>query len=311
MNLSINKTDIAIKQPTAVTIGTFDGVHIGHRKIIERLIESAKSQNLESCILTFFPHPRMILQPDIDLKLIHTISERIQILKSTGIDNLIVYPFTKQFSRLHAQEYIEDILVKKLNAKRVIIGYDHHFGQNRTADIQDLRTFGERFNFGVEEISKQDIENVSVSSTKVRNALHHGDLERANRYLGSNFFLTGKVVKGRQLGKELGYPTANLFIKEKYKLIPKKGVYVVKSEIADKIFYGMMSIGTNPTFGIMNQTIETYFFDLQTNLYGETLQIELLKRIRDEEKFNSKEELIRAMKNDEEFSRSFVKKLKA
>jgi len=198
MNLSINRTDISLTQPTAVTIGTFDGVHIGHRKIIERLIKSAKDQNLESCILTFFPHPRMVLQPDVDLKLINTISERIQILKSTGIDNLIVYPFTKEFSRLHAQEYIENILIKKLNAKRVIVGYDHHFGQNRTADINDLRTFGEHYNFGVEEISKQDIEDVSVSSTKVRRALLNGKLEKANRYLGSNFFLTGEVIKGRQ-----------------------------------------------------------------------------------------------------------------
>lgn len=311
MNLSINQTDISIKQPTAVTIGTFDGVHIGHRKIIDRLIESARNENLESCILTFFPHPRMVLQPDIDLKLINTISERIQILKSTGIDNLIVYPFTKEFSRLHAQEYIEKILVQKLNAKRVIIGYDHHFGKNRTADIQDLRTFGERYDFNVEEISKQDIESVSVSSTKVRKALHNGELERANRYLGSNFFLSGKVVKGRQMGKELGYPTANLFIQEKYKLIPKKGVYVVKSEVAGKTVFGMMSIGTNPTFGVMDQTIETHFFDLKTDLYGETLQIELLKRIRDEEKFDSKEDLIQVMKKDEAFSRSFLKKLKA
>jgi len=306
MNLSLNKTDISLKNPTVITIGTFDGVHIGHRKIINRLIDSAKSQNLESCILTFFPHPRMVLQPHVELKLINTISERIQVLESTGIDHLIVYPFTKEFSRLHAQEYIEKILVKKLNAAKVIIGYDHHFGQNRTADINDLREFGKIYNFDVEEISKQDIENVSVSSTKIRRALKSGDLERANKYLGSPFFLTGKVVKGRQLGKQLGFPTANLFIEEKYKLIPKRGVYVVRSKIENKVIYGMMNIGTNPTFGVMEQTIETHFFDINTDLYGKTLQIQLLKRIRDEEKFDTSRELIEAMKEDENFSKSFI-----
>lgn len=307
MNFSIDKTDISLKKPTAITIGTFDGVHIGHRKIIEQLVNSAKKQGLESTILTFFPHPRMVLQQNVELKLINSIEERIQILKSTGIDNLIVYPFTKEFSRLGAQEYIEEILVKKLCAHRVIIGYDHHFGRNRTADIHDLKKFGERYHFEVEEIPEQDIENVSVSSTKVRKALQDGELEKANRYLGAPFLLTGTVERGRQLGQQLGYPTANLSIKESYKLIPKPGIYVVKSTLKGKEYYGMMSIGTNPTVGGVKQTIETHFFDWSDSLYGEKIQIQLLKRIRDEEKFATKEELIEEMKRDEAFSRNFIR----
>jgi len=310
MNFSINKTEITLKKQTVITIGTFDGVHIGHQKIIERLVESAKKNNLEATILTFFPHPRMVLQQNVDLKLINTISERIEILKKSGIDNLIVYPFSKEFSRLHAQEYIEKILVQKLNAKRVIIGYDHHFGKNRTADIEDLKEFGAKYNFEVEEISKQDIDDVSVSSTKIRRALNKGNIEKANLYLGKPFMLTGKVVKGKQLGKQLGFPTANLFIEENYKLIPKHGVYIVKSEIEEKTYFGMMNIGTNPTVGGMEQTIETFFFDLNADLYGKTLQIDLLKRIRDEEKFADTEELIAEMKKDEKIAKDFIQNYK-
>lgn len=309
MEFSINETNISNKKPAVITIGTFDGLHIGHRKIIERLIASAKTYNLESTILTFFPHPRMVLQQNVDLKLINTIDERIDILKSTGIDNLIVYPFTKEFSRMQAQEYIEKILIQKLNAKRVIIGYDHRFGQNRTADINDLKEYGAVYGFNVEEISKQDIDDVGVSSTKIRKALLKGELEKANRYLGSPFILSGKIIRGKQLGKQLGFPTANLYIEETYKLIPKKGVYVVKSVIDQKPYFGMMSIGTNPTVGGMDQTIETHFFSLDKDLYDKKIRIEILKRIRDEKKFDNTQELIEAMKNDESFSKEFIKGL--
>lgn len=310
MHFSENKTNIHLKRPTVITIGTFDGVHIGHRKIIEQLLRTSKKHNLESTVLTFFPHPRMVLQQNVDLKLINTIDERINILKSTGIDNLIVYPFTKEFSRMHAQEYIEQILVKKLNAKRVIIGYDHHFGRNRTADIHDLKEYGQQYGFEVEEIPEQDIDNVSVSSTKVRKALESGDLEKANTYLGAPFVLTGKVIKGKQLGKKLGYPTANLEIKENYKLIPKPGIYVVQATFDQKPRYGMMSIGTNPTVGGVHQTIETYFFDFDGDLYNREIQVQLLTRIRDEEKFENTEALIAEMKRDEAFSKNYIENLK-
>lgn len=292
---------------TVVTIGTFDGVHVGHQKIIERLVNTARAGNLESAILTFFPHPRMVLQKDADIKLINTIEERKKILEKTGVDHLIVHPFTRQFSRLSAREFVRDILVHKLKAKKVIIGYDHRFGRNRTADIDDLREFGKEYDFDVEEISKQDIEEVAVSSTKIRQALLEGRVEKANRYLSYPFSLAGTVVKGKGLGKEFSYPTANLHIKEDYKLIPKNGVYVVHAEIDGKSYFGMMSIGTNPTVGGTHKTIETYFFNLDRDLYGQFLSIELLTRIRDEKKFDSIESLKTAMRQDEAFSKQYLR----
>lgn len=295
------------QQPTAVTIGTFDGVHAGHQKIIERLVNAAKMDNLESAILTFFPHPRMVLQKESGIKLINTIKERSQILEKTGVDHLIIHPFTHQFSRLSAREFVRDILVNKLRARKVIIGYDHRFGRNRTADIDDLKKFGEEYGFEVEEISQQDVEEVAVSSTKIRKALQEGLVEKANRYLQHPFTLTGTVVKGRGLGKEFDYPTANLHIEEEYKLIPKNGVYVVRAKIGGKYHFGMMNIGTNPTVGGEERTIETHFFHLDEDLYGKELQIELLVRIRDEKKFDSVETLKLAMKQDEAFSRQYIK----
>ena len=307
------KREIEFSKPlgnTVITIGTFDGVHIGHRKIIKRIVESAENSALESAVLTFFPHPRMVLQKEVGIELINTIEERKQILENTGIDHLIVHPFTRAFSRLTAQEYIEEVLVKKLQAKKVIIGYDHRFGRNRNADIEDLRKYGEKYGFEVEEISKQDVDEVAVSSTKIRKALQEGDVEKANTYLGSNFLLTGTIVKGKGLGKDLGFPTANLKIEETYKLIPKTGVYVVKALIDDQEFFGMMNIGYNPTVGGSEKTIETYFFNLDKNLYGKKLQIEMLKRIREEKKFSGVEELIGAMKEDQAFSEKYIHQFK-
>jgi len=293
--------------PTVVTIGTFDGVHAGHQKIIERLVNEAKISDLESVILTFFPHPRMVLQKDSDIKLINTIEERRQILEKSGIDHLIIHPFTYQFSRLTALEFVRDILVNKLHAKKIIIGYDHRFGRNRTANIDTLKEYGKQFDFEVEEISEKDIEDVAVSSTKIRTALLAGEVEKANTYLQHPFVLTGTVVKGKELGKKFGYPTANLKIEEDYKLIPKNGVYVVRSKIDDELVYGMMSIGTNPTVGGTEKTIETNFFMPDMDLYGKKLQIEMLSRIRDEKNFDSIEDLKAALKQDKAFSERFIK----
>ncbi|SHI85061.1 riboflavin kinase / FMN adenylyltransferase [Mesonia phycicola] len=298
------------KKPKVVTIGTFDGVHIGHRKIIKRLVESAQNLGLESAVLTFFPHPRMVLQKELGIQLINTIEERKEIILSTGVDHLCVHPFTKEFSRLTAQEYIEQILVKKLQAKKVIIGYDHRFGRNRNADINDLKAYGKQYGFEVEEISKQDVDQVAVSSTKIRVALEEGDLEKANTYLGSQFLLTGTIVKGKGLGKGLGFPTANLKIEENYKLIPKNGVYVVKSFIDNEEVFGMMNIGYNPTVGGSTKTIETHFFNLNKDLYGKKLSIKMLKRVRDEKKFEGVEQLIDAMKKDQQFSLNYIRQIK-
>lgn len=296
---------------TVVTIGTFDGVHLGHRKIIDRLLASAQSNDLESVVLTFFPHPRMVLQKDTGIKLINSIDERIALLEASGLDHLIIHPFTKAFSRLTAEEFVKDILVDQLKARKVIIGYDHRFGRNRNANIEDLKAFGTQYDFEVEEISKQDVDDVAVSSTKIRKALNEGDLTKANEYLGYPFMLNGIVSRGKGLGKKFNYPTANLKIEETYKLIPAKGVYVARASINGKEVYGMMSIGTNPTVGGSDLTIETFFFDFEADLYDQHLQIELLTRIRDEKKFNSVDELIAAMQADERFSRDFIRKIDA
>ena len=271
------------------------------------MVDSARANNLESVILTFFPHPRMVLQKESGIKLINTIEERTDILEQSGIDHLVIHPFTMQFSRLTAREFVKEILVEKLRAKKVIIGYDHRFGRNRTANINDLKKFGEEFDFEVEEITRQDIEEVAVSSTKIRTALEEGRVEKANNYLRHPFSLKGEVVKGRGLGKEFNYPTANINIAEDYKLIPKNGVYVVRSVIEGETYFGMMSIGTNPTVGGTSRTIESFFFKLDKDLYGKRLKIDLLIRIRDEKKFNSVEELKLAMKQDEAFSKQYIK----
>src|SRR5690606_213036 len=231
-----------------ITIGTFDGVHIGHRKILERLIDNARVLGLKSTVLTFFPHPRMVLQQDVSIQLLNTLEEKVRIMRGLGLDYLIVHPFTKEFSRLSATEFVEDILVGDLRMKKIIIGYDHRFGRNRNADINDLKVFGNTMDFEVEEISAQEIDDVSVSSTKIRKALEEGDIQTANTFLGYKYMLSGTIVKGKGLGKKLDFPTANLSISEAYKLIPKDGVYVVSSVINGVTVYGMMNIGFNPTF---------------------------------------------------------------
>ena len=253
----------------------------------------------------------MVLQKDTGIKLINSIDERIALLEASGLDHLIIHPFTKIFSRLTAEEFVKDILVDQLKARKVIIGYDHRFGRNRNANIEDLKAFGTQYDFEVEEISKQDVDDVAVSSTKIRKALNEGDLTKANEYLGYPFMLNGIVSRGKGLGKKFNYPTANLKIKETYKLIPAKGVYVARASINGKEVYGMMSIGTNPTVGGSDLTIETFFFDFDADLYDQHLQIELLTRIRDEKKFNSVDELIAAMQADERFSRDFIQKIDA
>ena len=291
---------------TLVTIGTFDGVHFGHQKIIKRLINTGKSEGLKSVILTFFPHPRMVLQKDSNIKLINTIDERYAILDALGLDYLLIKEFTKEFSRLSAEDFVKQILVEKLNAKKVIIGYDHRFGRNRKADINDLKIYGETYGFEVEEISAQDINDVAVSSTKIRKALLEGNITKANKFLGYNFMLNGTVVKGKGLGKKIQYPTANIHIKEGYKIIPKQGVYIVKALIDDEVVYGMMNIGVNPTVNGDSQTIEVHFFNFDDDIYGKEIQIELLHRIRDESKFESVEALKFQLAKDKQIAMNYI-----
>ncbi|WP_136482139.1 bifunctional riboflavin kinase/FAD synthetase [Cognatitamlana onchidii] len=295
-------------KPTVVTIGTFDGVHIGHQKIIKRLINTGKLEGLKSVILTFFPHPRMVLQKDSNIKLINTIKERHDILDALGLDYLLIKKFTQEFSRLSAEDFVKDILVDKINAKKVIIGYDHRFGRNRNADINDLKQFGETYGFEVEEISAQDIDDVSVSSTKIRTAINEGEIDKANAYLGYQFMLSGQVIKGKGLGKQWQFPTANIKIEEDYKIIPKQGVYIVSSRIDDTTVYGMMNIGVNPTVNGSEQTIEVHFFNFEKDIYGASIQINLWHRIRDERKFDSVEALKLQLARDKETALKYIAK---
>lgn len=276
---------------TIITLGTFDGVHKGHKSILEKIILSSRNADSESVVLTFFPHPRMVLQQNTDIKLLNTIEEKALLLERYGIDNLIIHPFDHAFSRLTAEEFVKDILVNQLNISKIIIGHDHRFGRNRTATIDDLILYGKEYGFEVEQISALEINEVSVSSTKIRNALNDGYLETANRFLGYPYFITGIVTKGKQLGRTIGYPTANIYIKEDYKLIPASGVYIVSSTIEGKKVFGMMNIGTNPTVGGTAQTIEVNFFDFEDDLYGKKLQIDIHYHMRNEEKFPSVEAL--------------------
>lgn len=275
------------KNNSVITIGTFDGVHIGHQQIIKRLVKIANVKELQAVVLTFFPHPRMVIQKDANIKLINTIDEKSKLLEKLGVNNLVIKEFTLEFSRLTALEFVRDILVNKLLVKHIIIGYDHHFGRNRTANINDLREFGEVYDFEITEILAQDIDEVTVSSTKIRKALMNGNIKEANIFLGYNFMLTGVVVKGKSLGKKIGFPTANLHIEENYKLIPKNGSYIVKSDIEGKTVFGMMNIGTNPTVNGQEQSIEVHFFNFDKDIYDKKIEVQLLERLRDEQKFNS------------------------
>lgn len=291
-----------------MTIGTFDGVHIGHRAILERLVDSARAGNLDAALLTFFPHPRMVLQKDSELKMINTLEEKKSLLANIGLDHLVIQPFTKEFSRLTAVEYVRDILVDQLNAKKIIIGYDHRFGRNRTANIEHLKEFGRTYGFEVEEITAQELDEVSVSSTKIRKALSVGDITTANGYLGYQFQLKGTVVKGKGIGKTIHYPTANLNIDAPHKIIPAKGVYLVEANISDQRFFGLTSVGTNPTVGGSKTTIETYFLNLDQDLYGQVLTIKFITHIRDEAHFSTIDDLIKAIHQDEQFARAFIKR---
>lgn len=301
-----NISDFNPTQETYVTIGTFDGVHIGHQKIIKKLVDEARLNGKKSVLLTFFPHPRMVLQKEVSVKLINTIHERIDLLEKIGLDYLIIHPFSREFSRLTALDFVRDILINQLKTSKLIIGYDHHFGKNREGNIEQLTEYSHIYNFEIEEIPAQDIDSVAVSSTKIRNALKDGNLKTANNYLGYLFPLKGKIVKGNNIGSKIGFPTANISVEEDYKLIPKSGVYLVKSKIENRNFYGMMNIGNRPTINGKHQTIEVNFFDFSDNLYGNTITTELIYFIREERKFDSIDTLTTQLKIDKNFCLNYI-----
>ena len=299
-------TTFTTQQPTVLTIGTFDGVHLGHQKIVERVVTTARQEGLLATVFTFFPHPRMVVQHDKGLKLIHTLEEKKQLLQQLGVDLLVVQPFNEAFAQLTAEEFVSTILVEHLNVKKVIIGYDHRFGRNRTANIDDMRLFGKKYGFAVEEISVQEVDEVSVSSTKIREALNKGDVTTAEHYLGTPYSLTGRVVHGLKLGRTLGYPTANIQVTEEYKLIPKDGVYAVYSYIDGRKVYGMMSIGKNPTIEGKGASIEVYFFEFNGDLYDQKLTIEFVQYLREEQKFATIDLLKKQLQDDETAARKAI-----
>jgi riboflavin kinase / FMN adenylyltransferase len=304
---SIN--DFHTTKKTILTLGTFDGVHIGHKKILERITQNTENGKYESLVLTFFPHPRMVLQEKSEIKLLNSIQEKSKLLEATGIENLVIHPFNESFSRLTAEEFVHSILVDQFHIHKIIIGHDHRFGRNRTANIDNLIAFGAQYGFEVEQISAQEIQDVSVSSTKIRKALQEGKMSLANEYLGYTYFLTGEVVKGKQLGRAIGFPTANIQIEEDYKLIPKNGVYVVKTFIDQKEVFGMMNIGFNPTVNGQKQTIEVHLFDFDADIYGQKLEISLLKYVREEQKFGSVDLLKEQLNLDKKTALDFVENL--
>jgi riboflavin kinase/FMN adenylyltransferase len=303
---SIN--DFSSTKKTILTLGTFDGVHIGHKKILKKLTQNTENQKYESLVLTFFPHPRMVLQEHSDIKLLNTIDEKIDLLEKIGIENLVIHPFDEAFSRLTAEEFVSNILVDRFHIQKIVIGHDHRFGRNRTANIDDLIAYGKEYGFEVEQISVQEINDISVSSTKIRNALLEGDMALANDYLGYNYFLTGNIVKGKQLGRTIGFPTANLKIEENYKLIPQNGVYIVKSIIDGQSVFGMMNIGFNPTVDGQKQSIEIHYFDFNADLYNQKISVSILQRIRSEQKFESVELLKEQLEKDKKTALAFLNK---
>ncbi|MBT4324447.1 MAG: bifunctional riboflavin kinase/FAD synthetase [Cryomorphaceae bacterium] len=293
---------------SVVTIGTFDGIHLGHQEILSRLIKFSKNKDLNSVVLTFFPHPRIILNKYNEVKMIDTLDEKIIHLNEIGIDSLIIHPFDRNFSLLSANQFIKDFLVDKLKIKHIIIGYDHRFGKGREASVTDLKNYANDYDFTVEEIKAQEIEKITVSSTKIRNSINQGDIKTTEKYLGRYFNLTGKVVKGDGLGKKINYPTANIFIEETYKIIPKDGVYLVETIIKDKLFNGMMNIGHRPTIGTNNKSIEVHLFNFNEDIYGQVISIKMISKIRDEKKFSSIQALKEQLVKDENYCLKLINK---
>ena len=310
MKIHLGTEPIEEIKSAVVTSGTFDGVHVGHQKILSRLREVADQTGGETVMITYWPHPRMVLKPwDNSLKLLSTFPEKANLLEKHGVDHLVKIPFTKEFSQMSAEDYIRIILHDRLKTDRMIIGYDHRFGKDRTGGLEELKGFSSKYGYEVEEISRQDIDEIGVSSTKIRRALETGDVKLANQYLGREYTIGGMVVKGQQLGRTLGFPTANISIKENYKLIPSDGIYAVKVCNKYKKFSGMLNIGHRPTVGGEHKTIEVHIFDFDEDIYNSEISLEFIDHVRTEVKFDSVEELKQQLRRDEKQVRAILSEL--
>lgn len=302
MEVYHNLSEFKKLENAVVTIGTFDGVHIGHQKIIKKIVTEADDRHAESVILTFFPHPRMIIDPENqNLKMISTLNEKAEMLADLGVDHLIITPFTRDFSNLSADEYIKNILIDKIGTKHIIIGYDHRFGKNRTGNLADLKRAADIYKFSIEEIAEQDMHDVAISSSKIREAILAGDVSLAADYLGYPFSISGQVIKGDKIGRTIGFPTANIFVEETYKLIPSDGIYAVTVEMEEGVgsqrspivtrkskivtYFGMAYIGQRPTINGMTRNIEVNIFNFDKEIYGQNIKMNFLKFLRHDERF--------------------------
>lgn len=302
--------DIERDKKTVITLGTFDGLHLGHQQIVETLIKKSKQSNARNFLITFDPHPRKVIPGRNDVKLLSTLEEKTSIFEKLGLENLFVVKFTSEFSKQTPEQFVEKYFVNGIGLQEIVIGYDHHFGKGRGGDFELLRSLGDKFNFAVTIVPEYMIDGETISSTKIRNALLEGNILRANKFLGRFYSFKGKVVKGDGRGKDLGFPTANLTIEDEDKLIPAKGIYAAECIIDGEKYYGLLSLGNRPTFHEHGEVIpEFYIFDFDKNIYGKGLGVNLVEKIRDEEKFNSVEELISQMKKDEETGKEILSKL--
>ena len=299
--------ELPVFKNSVVTIGTFDGVHLGHQKLIERIKLLSEKISGESILVTFHPHPRIVINPEEkSLRLLNTTDEKVALLERFGVDNVVIVPFSRAFSEQSAEEYISSFLVKDFNPKYIVIGYDHKFGKNRSGDFKLLEKMKEQFGYEMLEISKETLDDIEISSTKIRAALSQGDIRLANELLGHHYSLSGTVVRGFQNGRKLGFPTANIQVSDEYKLIPKTGIYAVYVLYGGKRYNGMLSIGFNPTFEGKEQTIEVNILDFDKDIYGESLTLEFVDFIRSEKKFDSLEALVNEIKNDERITRKLL-----
>ena len=297
------------KQKSVIALGTFDGVHLGHQKIIHALLDEAKKLNAIPMVVTFFPHPTHVLTPDRPLKMINSINERVALLKDKGIETVIVKEFTKEFSKISALELIQNELLKKHQMQTLLVGYDHSFGKNKEGDYETLKNYGEQFHFSVKQVAAFEKDKLAISSTLIRNLLLEGNIIKANQYLNYTFCLYGKVVKGNQLGRRIGFNTANIDLDYPNKIVPKVGVYVVQSTINNKAYFGMMNIGYRPTINGTTRTIEVHYFNFDANLYDKEVRVKILHRIRDEFKFDSVDKLKIQLKKDKLYSLEYLKSI--
>jgi len=310
MKIHLGTEKIHEIENAVVTAGTFDGVHIGHQKILNRIRDVADKTKGQTVLITYWPHPRLVLKPwDNTLLLLTTFPEKANLLEAQGIDHLVKIPFTRDFASMSPEEYVKVVLNERINTRKMIIGYDHRFGKDRSGGLDELKAFAPKYNFDVEEISRQDIDEIGISSTKIRTALQSGDITTANTYLGRNYCVSGRVIHGNQLGRSIGYPTANIEVKENYKLIPADGVYAVKVCNKYTKFDGMLNIGQKPTIGGENKTIEVNIFDFNQDIYNTEITIEFVDHVRNEIKFESLDSLKLQLAEDEKAVRHRLSKL--